>query len=122
MQITLVERIIIAGIAVHLLHIIGFVLIALGGFIYGVIGGYFWSLASILIVTGVILFLLPSKSFQVKKPKQIVVILVLANLLLIMVDFWPLQLFYAISVSALLGLWGISVTQTFFQYLLNLLF
>ncbi len=114
------SRILIAGKAIHLFHIIGFILIGIGGIIYGVIGTYFWFLASVLIVTGVILFLLPSKSFQIKEPKKIILILILANLLLIVVDFWPLQLLFAYSVSSLLGFWGIAATEAFVAHFASL--
>jgi exosortase/archaeosortase family protein len=74
-------------------------------------------LAIVFLTIGLILMLQASRAFQVKSNFRFIITIIVSALLMIIVDFWPIQVVYARAVSTVLQLLGIPSIQSFTPYL-----
>jgi hypothetical protein len=81
---------------------IGLVLVAAGGLAYAVLAPVLHPLSAFLLVTGVMIFLQSSRGFRALDDLRFVVLLGIGCGLVIVVDWWPLQLAFARAASNIL--------------------
>jgi hypothetical protein len=86
------------------LVLIGLILITAGGLAYAILNAVLSPLSAFLVVLGVMIFLQSSWSFRAFNGLRFIVLLGIASGLILVVDWWPLQLFFAGIVSDILFL------------------
>ena len=89
----------------------GLILLTGGGLIYSAFGSIGKPIAILLITIGTTFMLQASRAFQVNSNFHFVMVIVASALLMILVDFWPIQLVYAEAVKTVIQVLGISPTQ-----------
>ena len=96
--------------------LVGLVLITGGGLIYSAFGDLGKPIALFFLIVGITFMLQASRAFQVNSNSRFIAIIAASVLLMIFVDFWPVQLVYAQAVRTVLQVLGISSTQSYTPY------
>jgi exosortase/archaeosortase family protein len=96
--------------------LIGLILLSGGGLIYSAFGSIGKPIALLLITIGTTFMLQASCAFQVNSNSHFIAVIGASALLMILVDFWPIQLGYAQAVNTVLQVIGISPTQISIPY------
>ena len=96
--------------------LIGLVLLTGGGLIYSTFGSLGKPIALLLLTSGIVFMLQASRGFQVNSDTRFITVIGVALLLLILVDFWPVQWVYAQAVKSTLQVLGIPSTQMYIPY------
>jgi hypothetical protein len=86
----------------------GLVLVTAGGLGYAALSPVLMPLSAFLLILGVMIFLQSSRGFRVPDDLRFVVLLGIACGVLLLVDWWPTQLFFARTASDILSLLGVS--------------
>lgn len=84
------------------LAIIGITLILAGGLSYAIFLGPIISLALFFLTLGICLLLQSSRGFKTNNDLKFLIIVILSVTLVILIDFWPIQLVYSQAIASLL--------------------
>ncbi|MFX1564739.1 MAG: hypothetical protein ACFFCH_01990 [Promethearchaeota archaeon] len=95
------------------LFVVGTILIIAGGVMYSIPLSPLGPLALFFIVLGIAILLQSSLAFQPNNDIKLVLIIAISALLVILVDFWPLQWLYSHTSATILGFAGINAIQYF---------
>jgi len=87
---------------------IGLVLVTAGGLAYAMLPSVLGALSAFLLILGVMVFLQSSRGFRALDDVRFVVLLGIASGLVLVVDWWPLQLVFARVAGNMLSLLGVS--------------
>lgn len=79
---------------------------------YSIFGDFGVAIPLLLLLIGIIIMLQASRAFQVNTNFRFIVAILISAILVIWVDFWPIQLVYAQSVATVLQVLAIPFTQT----------
>lgn len=101
----------LADYSPRLLFFVGTLLIIAGGMAYSFSLSPFIALALFLIVLGITLLLQSSRALQTNSDLKLIFTIIFSALLVILVDFWPIQWSYSQAVALFLQLTGISPIQ-----------
>ena len=101
----------LVGYSPWLLFLIGTILIIAGGMAYSFPLSPFIALALFLIVLGIIILLQSSRAFQTNNDVKLIFVIIFSALLVILIDFWPIQWAYSQAVATFLQVTGISPIQ-----------
>ncbi len=102
----------IADYSPWLLFIVGTTLIVAGGIAYSIPQNPLTPFALFLLVIGIIILLQSSRAFQPNNDVKLIITIILSALLVILIDFWPVQWLYSQTVASLLLFSGISPIQS----------
>ncbi|MFX0078980.1 MAG: hypothetical protein ACFE8O_07015 [Candidatus Hermodarchaeota archaeon] len=80
----------------------GFILITLGGIGYAVLPVFLVSFSLLSIIIGTTIFLQSSRAFQVTQTRRLIIGVMASAVLVIFIDFWPLQYLIGQTVSTTL--------------------
>ncbi len=97
---------VLAAIPPLILYIVGFVFLAVGGLIYAVFVILLSPLALFFLTLGAILLLQSSHGFRLNNDLRLILSIILSAILVIFVDFWPIQLAYSQGAAAVLQFGG----------------
>lgn len=86
----------------------GLVLVAAGGLAYAMLPPVLLPLSGFLLITGVMIFLQSSRGFRAQDDLRFVILLGIACALVLVVDWWPLQLVFGRIAGNVLALFGVS--------------
>ncbi len=101
----------LVGYSPWLLFLVGTILIIAGGMAYSIPQSPFIALALFLIVLGITILLQASRAFQTNNDLKLIFTIIFSALLVILIDFWPIQWSYSQAVALFLQLTGISPIQ-----------
>ncbi|MDO8056426.1 MAG: hypothetical protein Q6361_06150 [Candidatus Hermodarchaeota archaeon] len=96
--------------------LLGLVMLTGGGLIYSAFGSLGQPIALLLLTIGITFMSQASRAFQVNSNFRFFGTIGVAALLLITVDFWPVQLVYAQAARAILQAVGISSVHSYTPY------
>jgi exosortase/archaeosortase family protein len=96
-----------------LLFLIGTILLALGGTVYSIPQNLLIPTALFLLVFGINILLQASVAFQPSNNMKLIFSILLSALVIILIDFWPVQLVYSQAAAILLRFGGITPMQYF---------
>ncbi|MFX1510893.1 MAG: archaeosortase/exosortase family protein [Promethearchaeota archaeon] len=100
-----------------LLFLIGTILIITGGLMYSIPQSPLVPLALFFTVLGITILLQSSPAFKPHNHLKLILIIAVSALLVILVDFWPVQWIYSQTTASLLGFTGINAIQNFNPHL-----
>ncbi len=98
------------------LYIIGFVLLAVGGLIYAVFVISLSPLALFFLTLGAIILLQSSHSFRLNNDFWLILSIIISATLVIVIDFWPIQIAYAQGATTVLQFLGLNTVQYSFPH------
>jgi exosortase/archaeosortase family protein len=104
---------VLEGYSSWLLFLVGTILIIAGGLIYAFPQSPLTPFALFLIVLGIVLIFQTSRAFQPNNDVKLILAIILASLLVIFIDFWPIQGFYSNTTASILQLTGINTIRYF---------
>ncbi len=99
-----------------ILIIMGITLILAGGLTYAIFLGSIISLGLFVLTLGICILLQASRGFRTNNDLKFLIIIILSALLVILIDFWPIQLVYVQAVASLLQWLAITPIQYFFPH------
>ncbi|MFX1317887.1 MAG: exosortase/archaeosortase family protein [Promethearchaeota archaeon] len=102
---------VLAGYSSWLLFLVGTILIIAGGLIYALPQSLLTPFSLAIIVLGIVLLFQTSCAFQSNNDVKLILAIIVSSVLVIFIDFWPVQMFYSNTTASLLRLVGISSIQ-----------
>lgn len=102
----------LADYSPKLLFTVGTIFIIAGGIAYSIPQSPLLSMALFLLVLGIIILLQSSRSFRPNDDIKLIFTIIFSALLVILIDFWPIQLLYSQTVASLLLFTGIPSIQS----------
>lgn len=103
----------LAGYSSRLLFLVGTILIIAGGLIYALPPSPLTPFSLALIVLGIVLLFQTSRAFRPNNDVKLILAIIVSSILVIFIDFWPVQGFYSNTTASLLQLMGIGSIQQF---------
>ncbi|MFX1577639.1 MAG: hypothetical protein ACFFCF_10770 [Promethearchaeota archaeon] len=91
-----------------LLFLVGTTLIVAGGVIYSFPQSILIPVALFLIVLGITILFQSSKAFKTNNDVKLISAIIFSSLLVILIDFWPIQWLYSQTVASLLQFIGVN--------------
>jgi exosortase/archaeosortase family protein len=94
-----------------LLYIIGLMLLAAGGLIYAVFATILSPVSLFFLTLGAIIMLQSSHAFRLNNDFRLISAIALSAMLVIFIDFWPIQLVYVQGAAAIMQFMGLNTIQ-----------